>query len=296
MRNKGEAWAHVVAFLTVAVWGSTFVSTKLLIMHGLTPMQIFTLRFLVAYVLMLCLSHGKWWADSVRDEAMMLLLGVTGGSAYFLTENMALLHSTATNVSLIVCSCPLFATILFCLSDKSTHLTSRQWMGTLLAFAGMAAVVLNGRFVLHLSPLGDALAFAACLSWVVYSLLMKLLGPRYASAFITRKVFFYGLLTIIPCHLLSPGLPPWSLLGEPLVLANLLFLGVVASMLCFLTWTWCMRRLGAMRATNYVYVNPVATILFAATILGETITGWFLVGTVLILVGLYLTDRKQAPN
>jgi drug/metabolite transporter (DMT)-like permease len=80
---------------------------------------------------------------------------------------------------------------------------------------------------------------------------------------------------------------------QPEVLTNLLFLGCVASMLCFLLWTWVMRKLGAVVATNYVYINPIATVVFAWWILSEQITPFFVLGSVLILMGMYLADRKR---
>ena len=84
-----------------------------------------------------------------------------------------------------------------------------------------------------------------------------------------------------------------ALILRPDILFNLLFLGCVASMLCFLAWNWVLKQLGAVIATNYVYFNPVTTILFAWAILSEQITLYFLIGTILILVGMYLSDRKR---
>lgn len=289
---------HFIAFLTVAIWGSTFVFTKMLLQSGLSPAQIFTLRFLIAYVLMLLgtiatRKHTQLLCSSWRDEFIMLLLGITGGSVYFLTENAALLYTTATNTSLIVCTCPLFAMLLVAAVYRhSEHISKIQAVGSLIACAGMAVVVLNGHFVLHLSPRGDLLAFAACLCWAFYSLLMKTALQRYSTLFITRKVFFYGLVTIIPYYLVEPGFPSVSTLLSPNVLWNLLFLGVVASMLCFIIWNWVISRLGAVVATNWVYFNPITTILFAWWLLDETITPWFLLGTTLILVGMMLSDRR----
>ena len=208
-----------------------------------------------------------------------------------------MLYTTATNTSLIVCSCPLFAMLLIALVyRRSERLTKTQVAGSLLACAGMAIVVLNGHFVLHLSPLGDLLAFTACLCWAVYSLLMKSVTGRYNSLFITRKVFFYGLLTILPYYLLVPGFPPLTVLLDTEVLWSLLFLGVVASMLCFLLWSWVIYRLGAVAATNWVYFNPITTIVFAWWLLHEQITPWFLLGTVFILVGMYLSDKRAKAN
>ena len=286
-----------MAFLTVAVWGTTFVWTKLLIINGLSPAQIFTLRFIIAYVLLTGFSlwrgRHKWLSDNWRDELTMLALGLTGGSMYFLTENESLRFTTATNTSLIVCSCPLFAMLIIALFYKSERFSKRQALGSLVALAGMAAVVLNGHFVLHLSPLGDTLAFSACLCWALYTLLMKPVMGRYPAMFITRKVFFYGILTILPYYIFVPDMPSWDVLMRPEVALNLLFLGSVASMLCYLTWSWCMKGLGAVICTNWVYVNPITTIIAAWLILGEQITTYFLLGSVLIIAGMYLSSKKK---
>lgn len=299
MDKKSGIGCYLVAFITVAIWGTTFVWTKLLIQGGISPAQIFTLRFIIAYVLMLGFSlvwpkrmKHRWFAETWKDELLMVALGATGGSMYFLTENEALRYTTATNTSLIVCSCPLVTMMIYRLFSQEERLRKMQFVGSIVACVGMAVVVLNGRFVLELSPIGDMLAFAACLSWAFYSLLMKPAIQRYPSTFITRKVFFYGILTILPYYLIVPEFPSWEILIQPKVVGNLLFLGCVASMMCFLTWNWCISRLGAVNATNWVYVNPLATIVAAWLVLGETITAYFIFGSVLILFGMYLTERE----
>ncbi len=289
---------HLVAFIIVVIWGTTFVWTKLLIAEGISPAQIFTIRFIIAYILLLLFSllSGKvhrWWSDSWKDELIMVLLGITGGSIYFLAENEALRFTTATNTSLIVCSCPLFTLLAHRLFFRDNHLKGRQALGSLIACLGMIIVVLNGRFILHLSPIGDLLAFTACICWAIYSLLMKPILQRYSSLFITRKVFFYGVVTIIPYYFIIPGFPSIEKLIRPEILINLLFLGCIASMVCFLAWNWCIRRLGAVETTNWVYLNPLATMVAAAIVLNEAITPYFLIGSLLILLGLYLTEQKE---
>ena len=297
MGKNSVYFYHLVAFVTVAIWGTTFVSTKVLMLNGLSPAMIFTLRFSIAYILMLAINHKRILSDTWRDELKMVLLGITGGSLYFLSENEAMNFTTTTNTSLIVCSCPLFATLLVRLVYRdSSRIRFVQMVGSLLAFAGMVIVVLNGQFVLHLSPVGDALAFTACLCWAVYSLLMKAVSGNYSAAFITRKVFFYGVLTILPYYAFFPGMPAMEVLVRPQVAGNLLFLGCLASMVCFLTWNWCISKLGAVKATNWVYFNPITTMIFASLVLNETITRYFLIGAVCILAGMYLANKTPSET
>lgn len=295
MQNNQLSY-HILAILIVVIWGTTFVSTKVLLAHHLAPSAIFFLRFLLAYLLLVVFYHKRIWCKSVRDELVTAALGLTGGSVYFLAENMALQYTTATNTSLIVCSCPLFATVLIGLFYKE-RFARNQILGGLLAFLGMVVVVLNGRFVLHLSPLGDMLAFAACLSWAVYSILIRLLADRYSSLFINRKIFFYGLLSILPWFAFFPEeIPDASQLLLPPVYCNLVFLGVIASLLCYCLWTVCIKKLGVIEATNYVYLNPIATVVMASLVLAEHITVWFIAGSTLILLGLYVHNMVRSAS
>ena len=301
MKSNSRLIYHLIAFIVVAIWGSTFVFTKLLLLSGLSPAQIFTLRFIIAYVLLLGYSLTKnfrLFSTSWRDELLMIALGVTGGSLYFLTENSAMNYTTTTNTSLIVSLSPLIAAALISIFYKSERLNRVQISGTLMAALGVVIVVLNGHFVLHLSPFGDSLAFSAALCWGFYSLLMIPANQKYDTVFITRKVFIYGLLSMIPYYMMNPVeagifISPSTFHPSLSIILNLLFLGCVASMLCFVAWNWVLKKLGAVVATNYVYFNPVTTILFAWAILSEQITLYFLLGTALILIGMYLADKRK---
>jgi drug/metabolite transporter (DMT)-like permease len=103
---------------------------------------------------------------------------------------------------------------------------------------------------------------------------------------------------MIPYYLLTPDeaiifTPAVARFFTFQILLNLLFLGCVASMACFLAWNWVLKKLGPVVATNYVYFNPVTTILFAWVVLSEQITIYFILGTILILVGMYLADKRH---
>ena len=302
---KGRVRYHLLALAVVAVWGVTFVCTKVLIGAGMHPVAIFFIRFVLAYAgiwLYIGLSRqpAKLWYGW-KEEAVFLLLGVTGGSFYFLTENLALAHTQASNVAFLVSSAPLF-TILFTLLykrfRKDRFAASLQdvrvgWPivgGTVLALAGMGLVVFEGSR-LQLSPAGDLLAVGAALCWAVYSLFMGEMTRVHGTVTATRKVFFYGLLTILPFvggyeSSFSP-----AVLGQTAVWGNLLFLGLVASLVCFIAWNLVIERLGNVTSTNYVYLNPVFTLITATILLGEHMTPVAALGCAAILAGVAWAGR-----
>ena len=292
MAKYTEYKYHLAALFTVAVWGATFVSTKVLIANSLTPAEIFVLRFALAYACIWPFARKRLRAENLRDELLLAAAGLSGGSLYFLTENIALEYAPASNVSLIVCTAPVWTAVAMSLVYRGERMSRRQIAGSALAFAGMVLVVLNGHFVLHLSPRGDLLALSAALLWMVYSLVIKRIGGRYPAIFITRKVFFYGLVTILPVFAVRPFAVEWEVLARPVVWGNLLFLGVIASMLCYLLWNAAMHRLGAVRTTNYIYINPLVTIVTAALCIGERITPAALVGAAVILYGMWRAEKS----
>ena len=283
---------HLIAILTVGIWGLTFISTKVLIEHGLSPQEIFLLRFLMAYLGIWFISPRKLFADNWKDELWLLSGGVTGGSFYFFTENTALEITLATNVAFIVCTAPLLTTILSLLIYKKEKATAGLVGGSLLALVGVALVVYNGHFILKISPLGDFLTLLAAFSWAFYSLIMKKMSGRYRTTFITRKIFFYGILTILPAFILHPWQFSLSGLWQPAVWMNLLFLGVLASLVCFVVWNIILKELGTVRASNYIYLNPLFTLIGSAVLLDEQFTVMSLMGAMLILGGVYWAGKR----
>ena len=313
MKTKGKYIFHLLAFLTMALWGITFVSTKTLINEGLTPAQIFTIRFMIAYLglLAVCFMRGgrdkRAFSNSLRHETVFVITGISGGSLYFLTENTALAYTQACNVSFIVCIAPLL-TVLMTLAIKgmfkgpmadgleNIHVGFPLIAGTILALTGMVLVIFDGNS-LNLSPKGDILAFLAALCWAFYSQFMGQMTDRYGPLFATRKVFFYGLVTIIPVLLLSDNSNLETVRFDSIrVWGNLLFLSVIASLVCFVVWNRVMSRIGNVTSTNYVYLNPVFTLIGAVIILGERMTLASGIGSAMILGGVILAGLRQQDN
>ncbi len=294
--SKSKFLYHLIAMVTVAIWGITFVSTKILIQHGLSPSEIFFYRFTLAYLCMWCISYKKLFANRIKDELLLLSAGLCGGTIYFITENTALGITLASNVSLIVCTSPILTTLLSYLFRRKEPFTRHLVYGSIMALTGVGLVVFNGSFILKINPLGDVLSLTAALMWAFYCLILKQLDSHYSVIFITRKVFFYGVLTILPMFLFRPFNWVNDLMMQPAVFGNLLFLGIIASMLCFIAWNACVKELGAVKSTNYIYIIPLVTLLTSAIIIDEKITWIALAGCILILCGVYLAERKTNPT
>lgn len=284
---------HVVALVIVMIWGGTFVNTRVLIDKGLSPEEIYVLRTLLAYVCIWFISPKKLFCDSLKDELIVFLLGIFGSSLYFLTENYALKLAVVNDVSFIVCTTPLVTIILALLFFKSVKASLPLVVGSVFALIGVALVIFNGHFVLHLDPLGDFLALAAAVSWAIYSLVMKSFSSHYSPFFITRKVFFYGLITILPIFIIHPWTFSFEQLFTPSIGLNLLYLGVVASFVCFAAWAWVITKLGALRASNYIYFNPVTTVITSAIVLNEHMTPIAYVGSAFILIGVFVANKAK---
>ncbi len=290
---SSKFWIHFLAAVVVLIWGCTFINSKVLLNHGMEAHEIYALRFLFAYVCILFISPRKLWSESWQDELRMFVLGITGGTLYFITENEAVRIGYVNNVSFIVCTAPMVTTLLALIFIKEVKATRNLVVGTILATLGVGFVIFNGHFVLNLNPLGDMLALCACLCWAIYSILLKNVSEKYSAVFITRKVFFYGLVTVLPVFIFSPWHFSLNSFMRPVVWGNLLFLGFVASFMCFVLWSWVSKQLGALVASNYIYLNPISTVVFSAIFLGETMTPMAFIGSSMILFGVYLSNKPK---
>lgn len=309
-KGTGNTIYHVLAIVIVAIWGLTFISTKVLLMAGLSPEEIFLVRFSIAYfgMWLFCLwgrgsdasrtdsqssqSPARLFCNSLKDELLLVLAGVMGGSLYFWSENTALQYTMASNVSFIVCTTPLVTAILNAAvrREKIGRLTL---LGGCLSLVGIAMIAFSGGEGFHLSFLGDALAMLASLTWAIYTVVTNGLLKKYPSALISRKVFFYGMLTIVPVLLVKGWTFPAGRFLEPKVLLNALFLGVVASLACYALWNSVIKRLGTVGSSNYIYLNPLFTLIAAALLLGERLTPVAIAGCLITLIGVWTASRSS---
>uniref|UniRef100_UPI00265D3907 DMT family transporter n=1 Tax=uncultured Muribaculum sp. TaxID=1918613 RepID=UPI00265D3907 len=279
--------------LTVTAWGVSFVSTKVLLEHGINPTEVYVVRTLLAYLLVLCVCHKRIFSNSLRDELLFVSCGLCAGSLYFIAENTALEYTLVSNVSLIVTLSPLITTLLVGAIYKNERPGKGVLMGSLIAFLGVGCVIFNSSFVLDVKPLGDLLSLSAAVCWSVYSLVLRKLSAFYTVMFISRKTFFYGMVTAIPLLIAIPEHTPLDVYLQFDVWSNFLFLGVFCSMIAFIIWAFTIKGLGAIKANNYLYIQPIITLIASALLLGEKVSIVGYVGCSLILLGVWISDRMS---
>ncbi|WP_405127670.1 DMT family transporter [Sinanaerobacter chloroacetimidivorans] len=291
MEKHRTAAGHLAALITILIWGTTFISTKILLID-FTPVEILVTRFVMGYFALLMVYPHRIKTKGIKEEALFLSAGLCGVTLYFLMENIALTYTLASNVGVIVSVSPLFTAILAHFLLEGESMRTSFIIGFIIAITGVILIVLNGSYILKLNPIGDLLATLAALVWSVYSILMRKISDLGQNSIgCTRRVFFYGLILMTPCLFFLDFDPEFRQFAELPNLLNLLFLGLGASALCFVSWNWTLGVLGAVKTSLYIYVIPVITIAASALILRETITPVACAGVVLTLAGLYLSQR-----
>ena len=296
--SKGhrDFWYHVAAFAMILVWGVSFLNTRVLLNAGLTPTEIFVARFTIAYLSLLVISRFKVRYTGWRDELLFVVCGIAGGSAYFIAENTALKLTIISDVAVLVSTAPLKTALMGAIFYRDERITWMTVVGMVIAFIGAAMLALKNGLVWGDSISGDLLALLAAFVWAFYSMALKKLNRTYTTLFITRKLFFYGILSALPLLSMQESLVDWQTVKRPEVWGNLLYLGLICSMAAYFIWGITVKRIGAVRASNYFYLSPIISMISAAIWFGERTNAVAYIGCVLILTGVIMAEKfKRKP-
>lgn len=280
----------------ILVWGVSFLNTRVLLDSGLTPTEIFVARFTIAYLSLLVISGFKVKYTGWRDELLFVVCGIAGGSAYFIAENTALKMTLISDVAVLVSTAPLTTALMGAIFYRDERISMLSCVGMIIAFVGSVMLALKHGLVWGDSIVGDMLAVLAAVVWAFYSMALKKLNRTYTTLFITRKLFFYGIMSALPLLAMEDSQVQWETIKRPEVWGNLLYLGLVCSMAAYFIWGITVKRIGAVRASNYFYLSPIISMIAAAIWFGERTTAIAYVGCVLILTGVVMAEkfkRKQ---
>lgn len=292
MKNK-VALGHILGLFTGMVWGVTFTSSKILL-QSFESIELLFYRFIVAFVALFLMAPRIFKWQGIKKELHYMFAGLTGIAMYQYCENMALKHTYAGNASVIIAVAPLLtALFVYIYSKGKQKLKANFFLGFFVAMIGISLIAFNGS-KLQLSPIGDLMALVCAIIWGLYSVNGNIIASYKDNILqATRRTFTYGIIFLIPLMIKDGFRFGIERFGNPVNLFNLLFLGVVASGICFVTWNYAIAVLGSVKTTVYVYVSPVVTVVVSALVLHEEVTALSVAGTALTLLGLIITNLNK---
>lgn len=290
--NRRQILGHLMACGTQIMWGTTFVSTKVLLRYFLPAEVLFTRALLAFFALFIFYPHHLKLRHK-KEEFIFAGAGLFGIVLYFMLENTALTMTYASNVGIIVACAPFFVAVVVGWFFPSEKIGVRFYIGFVVAILGVAMISLNGQKNFSLNPMGDGLAFLAMVSWGFYSALIRRLGElEYPTIAVTRRIYFYGIIFLIPVLIQQKATWEPEILLRPEIISNFLFLGLCASAMGFLLWNLSTKWIGAIKTSIYIYVSPVVTVVLSVLVLHEKMSLISAIGSILIFTGLVISQKK----
>ncbi len=281
---------YAYPLLAIFIWAGNTVINKLAV-GAIFPAEIGFYRWLLAGVLftpfMLKPVIAHW--PSIRPNlGRIFVLGVLGMAVYQSLAYFAATLTSATNMGIILSLMPLMSLAMAIIS-LGQRLTAGALAGAVLSFAGVLVVVSSGSLGIlleHGVNLGDAMMLVATLAYAIYSTLLKKWQLRLPPLVLLYLQVLVAIVVLFPLFVASPktGL---TLHNIPLVL----YACLLASMVAPLAWMQAVVRLGPSRTTLFFNLLPLITALIAAVVLHEQLALYHLVGGVLTLGGVVLSER-----
>ncbi len=295
--TPARRWVVILKILfAVAVWGGSFIATKIALRDA-APVTIVWTRFGIG-VLILGLTvgvRGAFRRPGLRDLAYFALLGGLGITFHQWLQSTGLITAQATTTAWIVASTPVFMALLGWLFLRESLGWVRMF-GILLAAAGVLLVVSRGDWralsVGQFGTPGDLLILISAPNWAVFSTLSRDGLRRYPAALMMFFVMGFGWLFSSVFFLNGPGLADLSRLTLD-GWAAVLFLGIACSGLAYIFWYDALQALPSAQVGVFLYLEPLVTVAVAGLMLGEALTPATLVGGFIILLGVWLVNRRM---
>ena len=304
MATRAISLFNALLMLTLIIfWGSSFVIVKIALDEGLTPVAIATFRFLIAGGLFLATLLFKKNKErdykllvEKKDAPTLLFLALTGVTFFFTIQYTGIQMAGPSIAAIFVCLLsPIFIAVLSARMFEE-HLTKKQIFGIGLATAGGFIVITSGTLSFPGNReflLGSLLLLSTPVLWAAYSLLGKKIMEKYTPFLVVAYITVLGGLCLIPFSLAENSLHQiftMSLDGW----LTILFLSLTCSLLGYYIWFYVLRQVEAAVTSSFLFAEPLVTVLFAVTFVGEELSLSILAGGLLIFIGVYLVTANFA--
>ncbi len=284
---------YLSLILAMLLWGYTFVAFKFAL-ESFKPISIIFLRLIISVIFLFAFAiiAGKLQTIRREDFRFFILLAFFEPFLYFLGESFGLTYVSSTMGSVIIAIIPLIVPIAAYFIYRE-RLTILNWIGLLVSFGGVIAVVISSEVELVARLKGVLLLFLAVLSAVGYSLTVKGLSHKYNGFTITAYQNVLGIIMFLPLFLWYDAGSILSVRPTPVSWTSLLYLGIFGSSVTFVLFTFSIREIGASRANIFTNLIPVFTALLSYFLLKEAMPGLKVAGIFIVLIGVFLSQVKS---
>lgn len=283
--------------LATLLWGGNFVIGRA-VAGDIPPITLAFLRWIVAFIIFFPIAYRRTkneWPLLKKHIGAVLVLALTGVAAFNTLVYMGLHYTTSINASLMNSSTPIIIYILSFIFLKE-RLTKFQLFGTLLSLAGVLFIISGGSLETLLAfsfNKGDLIVLVAVFCWSVYSLLIKKYAgklPGYSTFLVTIAL---GALMLLPFTVYELLTTSQAIIWGVSTIGAILYVGIIASIVAFLSWNTGVVALGANKAGIYLNFIPVFATIFAVLFLDEQLLVAQIIGGIAVIAGVFITTIKK---
>lgn len=274
-------------------WGMSFVWTSELL-RFYPPVTIIFIRLLIssAFLFLLMLVSGRLERIDYSDIWMLLGSAVFNPFLYFLGENFGVKYTSATVSSVIIATIPVFSPMLGWLIFRE-KISRLNIFGIVVSFTGVAIMLASRDLSFSAEGKGVLALFGAVISALVFSVFLKRLTLKYSPLTLVAWQNILGAIMFLPLFIVFEHQQSVIVIPNASIVSSFLFLSIFASSLAFVFFAKTVKEIGMSKANIYSNLIPVFTAFFSYLVLSEPFTGRKIAGIILVICGVYLSERNK---
>ena len=291
-----KSLVHIAAFFSMFFWGISYVWSKV-VFEYYTPLTTIFIRLLISITLLFLFMHlsGQFQKIRRKDLWLFALSALFNPFLYFVGESYGLQRVSASVSAFIVATIPVFTPFL-AYGFLRERLSKQNLIGLLISFLGVLFIIFKLDFTLAASPLGIALLFLAVFSAIIYAIILKKLVVNYNPVSIIAWQEVIGALYFLPFFLYWDADSFLSVRPSTNAALSLAMLGIFASSLAYVLYTYVVKHLGVSKTNIYINLIPVFATIAAFFVLDEFFTFLKVTGMILVIFGVVLSQMNGWPR
>lgn len=292
MKKAEKFFVYSYLILAMLIWGISFVWVNFLLKY-FSPVTIVFFRLIIASLFFITFSLilRKLQRIKKKDILSFLLLAFLEPFLYYIGESYGILFSSPTIASLLISTIPLFVPVALYFLAKE-KVSRNNLFGIIIAFFGVALVLVNKNYSFDTSLIGVAFLLLAILSATFYSYLLQNLSKKYNAITIITSQNFIGIFFFAPLFFIFD----FNVFDSSVITAEMIYtlcsLAILASSIAFMLYTYGVQKLGVTKATVFTYTIPAFTAFFSFFYNGENFSILKIIGIIVLITGLLLSQIK----